>query len=59
MLTEFGNPVERIIEAARIQDARIIVMGLHGLHNVGLIRSLGSVTRRVIENASCPVLIVQ
>lgn len=58
-MTEFGNPVERIVEAARLQNARMIVMGLHGLHNVGLIRSLGSVARRVIENASCPVLIVQ
>lgn len=57
-MTEFGNPVERIVDTARLQNARMIVIGLHGLHNVGLIRSLGSVARRVIENAHCPVLVV-
>ena len=57
-MNDFGNPVEKIVETARLQNARMIVMGLHGLHNVGLIRSLGSVARRVIENANCPVLIV-
>lgn len=57
-MTEVGNPVERIVETARLQNARMIVLGLHGLHNVGLIRSLGSVARRVIENAGCPVLVV-
>ena len=58
VMTEVGNPVERIVETARLQNARIIVLGLHGLHNVGLIRSLGSVARRVIENAGRPVLVV-
>ncbi len=57
-MTEFGNPVERILETARLQDAVMIVVGLHGQHSIGLIRSLGSIARRVIENASCPVLVV-
>ncbi|MGA2874496.1 MAG: universal stress protein [Nitrososphaerales archaeon] len=57
-MTEFGNPVERILETAHLQNAKMIVLGLHGHHNVGLIRSLGSVARRVIENSDCPVLIV-
>jgi nucleotide-binding universal stress UspA family protein len=57
-MIEFGNPVEMILETARLQNAKMIVLGLHGRHNVGLIRSLGSVARRVIENTACPVLIV-
>ena len=57
-MTEFGNPVERILETSRLQNAVMIVMGLHGQHGIGLIRSVGSVARRVIENANCPVLVV-
>ena len=57
-MTEFGNPVERILETAHLQNAKMIVLGMHGQHNVGLIRSLGSVARRVIESADCPVLVV-
>ena len=57
-MTEFGNPVERILETAHLQNAKMIVLGLHGHHNVGLIRSLGSVARRVNQNSDCPVLIV-
>ena len=57
-MAEFGDPVKRILEIARLQDAKMIVLGLHGKHNIGLLRSLGSVARRVIENAECPVLVV-
>ena len=57
-LTEIGNPVERILETAKDENALMIVMGLHGHHNVGRIRSLGSVSRTVIENSTCPVLVV-
>ena len=57
-MTEFGDPVERILGIARLQNAKMIVLGLHGHHSVGLIRSLGSVARRVMENATCPVLVV-
>jgi nucleotide-binding universal stress UspA family protein len=58
IMTEFGNPVEKILETARLQDASMIVLGIHGHHSVGLIRSLGSVARKVIENATCPVVAV-
>jgi nucleotide-binding universal stress UspA family protein len=57
-LTEFGNPVEKILDAARVQESPIIVVGLHGRHYVGRIRTLGSVARTVMENATCPVLVV-
>ena len=57
-LMEFGNPVEHILETAKLQNAPMIVLGLHGLHYAGRIRTLGSISRRVIENATCPVLVV-
>jgi nucleotide-binding universal stress UspA family protein len=57
-ITEVGNPVERILETAKLEKSTLIVLGLHGHHYVGRIRSLGSVSRAVIENATCPVLVV-
>ena len=57
-MTEFGSPSDKILETAELQRASVIVMGLHGLHYVGRIRSLGSVSRTVIEKASCPVMVV-
>lgn len=56
--TEFGNPVELILETAKLRKPRMIVMGLHGRRYAGRIRSLGSVARTVIENAPCQVLVV-
>lgn len=50
-----GRPHERIGALARELAADLIVMGSHGLH--GLDRLLmGSVTERVLRDASCPVL---
>jgi nucleotide-binding universal stress UspA family protein len=56
--TEFGNPVDIILETAKLRKPRMIVLGLHGHRYVSRIRSLGSVARTVIENATCPVLVV-
>jgi len=57
-LSDFANPSEYILERSNEKGIELIVLGLKGLHNVGRIRSLGSVARRVIENASCPVIVV-
>lgn len=57
-LVEVGNPSEFIIDTARADDAKYIVVGLKGLHGVGRLRSLGSTARRVIENSNCPVFVV-
>ncbi len=57
-IVEFGNPVEKILEIAKLRNAKMIVVGLHGHRFAGRIRSLGSVARTVIENAICPVLVV-
>jgi nucleotide-binding universal stress UspA family protein len=53
-----GNPAEKIIETAEVKKVNLIVVGVHGLHSVGRLRALGSVSRRVIENSSVPVFVV-
>ena len=57
-LYEFGNAANEILKVAKSRGADFIVVGLHGLHGIGRIRSLGSVARRVIENAECDVIVV-
>jgi nucleotide-binding universal stress UspA family protein len=57
-LVEVGNPAEIITDTARADKAKYIVVGLKGLHGVARLRSLGSIARRVIENAHCPVFVV-
>lgn len=53
-----GSPGSMIPEAARIEGCDMIVMGSRGLSNLeGLF--LGSVTHRVLQSASCPVLVVR
>jgi nucleotide-binding universal stress UspA family protein len=57
-LVEYGNPAERILEVALAGKSEMIIVGLRGLHGAGRLRSLGSVARRIIENAPCPVIVV-
>lgn len=57
-IVEIGNPAERILNLAEAGDSKFIVVGLKGLHGINRVRSLGSVSRRVVENAKCPVLVV-
>jgi nucleotide-binding universal stress UspA family protein len=53
-----GDPANKIIEFADSQKVNLIIMGSVGLRGINKIRTLGSVSRRVSEMASCPVLIV-
>ncbi|MEO9294302.1 MAG: universal stress protein [Nitrososphaera sp.] len=53
-----GDPADLIIETAEKEQVDLVVMGSKGLRGVAKIKALGSVTRKVAENASCPVLIV-
>ena len=57
-VVELGNPAVRILDNARIGEAKYIVVGLKGLHGAARLISLGSVARRIIENSSCPVFVV-
>jgi nucleotide-binding universal stress UspA family protein len=54
---ERGNPDEVIVETAKIGNFDLIVVGSRGLGRRDF--ALGSVSSRVAENATCPVLIVK
>jgi nucleotide-binding universal stress UspA family protein len=57
-LVEHGNPYEAILKLANREKGDLIVMGKTGRR--GLRRALaGSVTRRVIDLAEAPVLVVK
>jgi universal stress protein A len=53
-----GRPADRIVHAARVRPADLIVMGTRG--RTGLSRLLlGSVASRVVSMSPCPVLTVR
>jgi nucleotide-binding universal stress UspA family protein len=54
---EKGEPAEKIVEVAESGSFNLIVMGSRGLG--GRVSALGSVSSRVVDNASCPVMIVK
>jgi nucleotide-binding universal stress UspA family protein len=54
---EKGEPAEKIVEVAERGDFDLIVMGSRGLG--GRVSTLGSVSSRVADNSSCPVVIVK
>lgn len=53
-----GGPVERILAIAAQENPYMIVMGSRKLKGIGKLKILGSVARKVSENAKCPVTIV-
>jgi nucleotide-binding universal stress UspA family protein len=57
-LLDVGSAAPRIVEIARLRKVDMIILGLQGLHGINRIRSLGSVSRRVLESAPCPVLVI-
>ena len=52
-----GDPAETIIAAAASESADVIVIGSHGRGRIGRIL-LGSTSRRVSEDAPCPVEVI-
>jgi nucleotide-binding universal stress UspA family protein len=52
---EHGNPDETIIETAQLGKFNLVVVGSRGYRGY----ALGSVSSRVAEKATCPVLIVK
>lgn len=53
-----GEPATEILNMAQQLDVSFIVMGFEGLHGLGKLRALGSVSRAVMEQTRRPVLIV-
>jgi nucleotide-binding universal stress UspA family protein len=53
-----GRPFEQIIRTAKDKNVDLIVMGTYGRRGTERIL-IGSVAERVIEYASCPVLVLK
>ncbi|MEW6187851.1 MAG: universal stress protein [Thermodesulfobacteriota bacterium] len=53
-----GDPAQKIIETAEKRQAELIIIGRRG---VGSIRRtfLGSISRKVLDQSQCPVLVVK
>jgi nucleotide-binding universal stress UspA family protein len=54
---EKGEPSTKIVEVAEAGGFDLIVMGSRGIG--GRVSALGSVSSRVVDKSSCPVLIVK
>ena len=54
-----GNVTNKILSFAKRKRVTLIVIGSHGLHGIGKLKTLGSISRRVSEQAKCPVLLVR
>jgi nucleotide-binding universal stress UspA family protein len=52
-----GDPVGKIVEFAREKDSQLIIISTHGSKGLETIL-LGSVARRVLKQAHCPVLVM-
>lgn len=57
--TTQGNVANEILKFAKRKRISLIVIGSHGLHGIGKLKTLGSVSRRVSEQAKCPILLVR
>jgi nucleotide-binding universal stress UspA family protein len=58
ILIRTGNPSSQILKAEKEERVSAIVMGSHGKSNLTEV-IIGSVSERVIRNASTPVLLVK
>lgn len=56
---EEGDVASKILDFEKKKKITLIVIGSHGLHGISKLKTLGSVSRRVSENAKSPVLIVR
>jgi nucleotide-binding universal stress UspA family protein len=54
-----GNVVNEILKFVEKKKISLIVIGSLGLHGIGKLKTLGSVSRKISEEAKCPVLLVR
>lgn len=57
-LPKLGNPADEILNIAQERKADLIVTGAKGLGAIGRFL-LGSVSTRVVQHATCSVLVVR
>lgn len=57
-LFRIGNRATTILDVAKERKVGMIIVTLHQRHGLGLLRTAGSASRRVIENSPCPVVVV-
>lgn len=58
MVTEDGNPAQRILQCAEAESADLIVMGSRGFSDIKSL-VVGSVSHKVSQLAPCPVMSVR
>lgn len=58
VIIETGSPAEMIIEVAKREGADMIIAASHGKHGAKKF-ALGSVTARLIEHSTVPVLVMK
>ena len=54
----YGDPSDEILKYSKSNEIDLIVMGNVGFKGLSKLKTLGSVSRKVLENSKCPVLIV-
>jgi nucleotide-binding universal stress UspA family protein len=54
-----GKPAESILKFARDNKIDLIVIGSRGLTRLNKLMALGSVSRKISEEAKCPVMIIR
>ena len=54
-----GNVANEILNFSKKKKISLIVIGSQGLHGIEKLKTLGSVSRKVSEHATCPVLLVR
>lgn len=57
-ITRQGMPAEKILETAKKMKIDLIIVGSHGRHGAKKFL-LGSISSKVVEYATCPVLVVK
>jgi nucleotide-binding universal stress UspA family protein len=58
MVLVHGNPYQEIVETAKARRVDLIIMGTHGRTGLRHVL-LGSVAEKVVQLASCPVLVTR
>jgi len=57
-ITRQGMPAEKILETAKKMKVDLVIVGSHGRHGAKKFL-LGSISSKVVEYATCPVLVVK